>query len=147
MSHFFKSGGQSMGDSASASVLRMSIQYSGLISFRIDWVDLLAVQGTLKSFLHHHNSKASLLWYSAFFVVQLSYPYMTTGKNHSFDYTDLCRQSDVCAFQYAVLVCHSFPSKEETSFNFVATVTIHRDFGALENKICHCFHFFPIYLP
>ena len=62
-----------------------SNEYSGLISFRINWLDLLAVQGTLKSFLHHHNSKASLLWYSAFFVVQLSYPYMTTGKNHSFD--------------------------------------------------------------
>ena len=54
--------------------------YSGLISFRIDWLDLLAVQGTLKSLLQHHNSKASILWRSAFFIVQLSYPYMTTGK-------------------------------------------------------------------
>ena len=54
--------------------------YSGLISYRIDWVDLLAVQGTLKSLLQHHNSKASILWRSAFFIVQLSYPYMTTGK-------------------------------------------------------------------
>ena len=56
-----------------------SNEYSGLISFRMDWLDLLAVQGTLKSFLQH-NSKASILWRSAFFVVQLSYPYMTTGK-------------------------------------------------------------------
>ena len=57
-----------------------SNEYSGLISFRIDWLDLLAVQGTLKSLLQHHSSKASVLWCSAFFVVQLSHPYMTTGK-------------------------------------------------------------------
>ena len=57
-----------------------SNEHSGLISFRMDWLDLLAVQGTLKSLLQHHNSKASTLWYSAFFIVQLSHPYMTTGK-------------------------------------------------------------------
>ena len=57
-----------------------SNEYSGLISFRVDWLDLLAVQGTLKSLLQHHSSKASILWHSAFFVVQLSHPYMTTGK-------------------------------------------------------------------
>ena len=57
-----------------------SNEYSGLISFRIDWLDLLAIQGTLKSLLQHHSSKASILWHSAFFRVQLSYPYMTTGK-------------------------------------------------------------------
>ena len=57
-----------------------SNEYSGLISFRIDWLDLLAVQGTLKSLLQHHNSKASVLQCSAFFIVQLSHPYMTTGK-------------------------------------------------------------------
>ena len=57
-----------------------SNEYSGLISFRIDWFDLLAVQGTLKSLLQHHNSKASILRHSAFFMVQLSHPYMTTGK-------------------------------------------------------------------
>ena len=55
-------------------------EYSGLISFRIDWLDLLAIQGTLKSFLQQHSSKASILWRSAFFTVQLSHPYMTTGK-------------------------------------------------------------------
>ena len=58
-----------------------SSEYSGLISFRIDWLDLLAVQGTLKSLLQHHSSKASILWCSAFFIVQLSHPYMTTRKN------------------------------------------------------------------
>ena len=57
-----------------------SIEHSGLISFRMDWLDLLAVQGTLKNLLQDHSSKASILWCSAFFIVQLSHPYMTTGK-------------------------------------------------------------------
>ena len=57
-----------------------SKEIPGLISFRMDWLDLLAVQGTLKSLLQHHGSKASILWHSAFFTVQLSHPYMTTGK-------------------------------------------------------------------
>ena len=57
-----------------------SNEYSGFISFRIDWLDLLAVQGTLKSLLQHHSLKASILWLSAFFMVQLSHPYKTTGK-------------------------------------------------------------------
>ena len=57
-----------------------SSEYSGMISFRIYWLDLLAVQGTLKRLLEHHSSKASILWHSAFFIVQLSHPYMTTGK-------------------------------------------------------------------
>ena len=60
--------------------ISLSNEYSGLISFRMDWLDLLAVQGTLKSLLQHHSSKASILWLSAFFIVQLSHPYMTTGK-------------------------------------------------------------------
>ena len=57
-----------------------SNEYSGLISFRVDWFDFPAVQGTLKSLLQHHSSKASILWHSDFFIVQLSHPYMTTGK-------------------------------------------------------------------
>ena len=77
MSQFFESGGQSVGVAASASVLPMN---SVLISFRIDWFDFLAVQGTLKSLLQHHNSKVSVLWCSAFFVVQLSHSYTITGK-------------------------------------------------------------------
>ena len=71
MSQFFASGGQSIGVSASASVLPMNIQ---------DWLDLLALQVTLKSFLQHHGSMASILWHSAFFIVQLSHSYITTGK-------------------------------------------------------------------
>ena len=76
MSQFFTSSGQSIGVSASASVLPVSIQDW----FKIDWFDLLAVQGTLKSLFQHHSSKASILWHSAFFIVHLSHPYMTTGK-------------------------------------------------------------------
>ena len=75
-----------------------SNEYSGLLSFRMGWLDLLAVQGTLKSVLQHHSSKASILQCSAFFMVQLSHPYITTGKNHIFDYTDLCWQSYVPDF-------------------------------------------------
>ena len=74
--------------------------YSGLISFRMDWLDLLAVQGTLKSLLQYHSSKASILQHSAFFIVQLSHPYMTTGKTIA-----LTRQTfvgNVSAFEYAV---------------------------------------------
>ena len=76
-----------------------SNEYPGLISFRMDWLDLLAVQGTLKSLFQHHSSKASILRCSAFFIVQLSHPYMTTGSN-------------VSAFEYAIQVGHNFPSKE-----------------------------------
>ena len=90
-----------------------SNEYLGLISFRIDWLDLLAVQGTLKSFLQHHSSKALILQCSAFFIVQLSHPYMTTGKTIA-----LTRQ--IFTFQYICrvpcpnLVCISF-----THFTFV----------------------------
>ena len=62
-----------------------SNEYSGLVSFRMDWLYLIAVQRTLKSLLQHHSSKASILWCLAFFIVQLSHPFTTTGKNHSFD--------------------------------------------------------------
>ena len=66
--------------------------HPGLISFRMDWLDLLAVLGTLKSLLQHHSSKASIFRHSAFFTVQLSHSYMTTGKNHRLDQMDLCWQ-------------------------------------------------------
>ena len=135
MRQLFASGGQSTEASTSAS----SSEHSGLISFRIDWFDLLTVQRTLKSLIQHHNSKASILQHSTFFMVQLSHPYMT-WKNHSFDYKDLCWQN-VSFLICRVLVCYYFPSKEQASLNFMAAVTIHNNFGAQENKICHCFHF------
>ena len=78
-----------------------SNEYSWLISFRIDWLDLLAVQGTLQRLLQHHTSEASILRSSAFFIVQLSHPYMTTGKTTALTtalLTDLCQQRDVSAF-------------------------------------------------
>ena len=78
MSQLFASGGQSIGTSTSATVLPMNIQ--GFISFRMDWFDLLAVQRTLKSLLQQHSWKVSICQCSAFFMVQLSHPYMTTGK-------------------------------------------------------------------
>ena len=77
-----------------------SSEYSGLISFRIDWFDLLAVQGTLKSLLQHHSSKASILWHSAFVMVQLSHPYMTTGKT-----TALTRWTFVGKLMSCFLIC------------------------------------------
>ena len=77
ISQLFASGGQSIGVSASTSVLPMNIQD---LSFRMDWLDLLAVQGTLKRLLQHHSSKASILLCSIFFTVQIPHPYMTTGK-------------------------------------------------------------------
>ena len=79
MSQFFASGGQSI-EALQSFSLSPSNEYSGPISFRMDWLDLLAVQGTVKSLLQHHSSKVSILQHSAFFTVQLSHPYMTTGK-------------------------------------------------------------------
>ena len=75
-----------------------SNEYSGLISFRMDWLDLLAAQGTLKSLLQHHSSKASILQCSAFFTIQLSHPYMTTGKTIALTKQTFCWQSNVSAF-------------------------------------------------
>ena len=99
MSQFFASGGQSIRASASA-----SNEYSGLISCRMDWLDLLAVQGTLKSLLQHHSSKASILQCSAFFMIQLSHPYMTIRKTIALTiHTDLCRQSNIYFFNKFVI--------------------------------------------
>ena len=78
MSQLFASGGQNIG--VSASTISPSNEHPGLVCFRMDRLDLLAVQGTLKSLLQHHSSKASILQHSASFIVQLSHPYMTTGR-------------------------------------------------------------------
>ena len=107
-----------------------SNEYSGLISFRMDWLDLLAVQGTLKSLLqHHHSSKASILRSSAFFTVQLSHPYMTSRKSIA-----LTRRAFVGKVMSLLFNMLSrlviFSSKEQVSYNFMAAVTICSDFGA-----------------
>ena len=106
----------------------------------MDWCDLPAVQGTLRSLLQYHSSKASILQCSAFFIVELSYPYMTMGKTIA-----LTRQTFVGKIMF--LLFNSFSSKEQASFHFMAAITICSDFGAPKNKACHCFHCFPIYLP
>ena len=95
VSQLFASGGQST--RASSFSISPSNEYSGLISFRMDWFELLAVQGTLTSLLQHHSSKASILQHAAFFVVQLSHPYITTGKIRIL--MDLCQQSNISSFQ------------------------------------------------
>ena len=96
VSLFFASGGRSIGVSASALVLLMNIQE--LISFRIDWLDLFAVQGTLKSLFQHHSSKASIPQCSAFFMDAILISARDYWKNHSFDYMNLCWQRDSSAF-------------------------------------------------
>ena len=122
-----------------------SNEYSGLISLRIDWFDLLAVQGTLNSLLQYHSSKASILQCSTFFMVHLSHPYITTAKSIA-----LTRQTFVS--KVMSLIFNMLPKLviafllEQMSFNFMAAVTICSDFGAQENKVCHYFHCFPIYL-
>ena len=126
----------------------LSKEHPGLISFRMEWLYLLAVQGTLKSLLQHHSLKASIHWHSVFFMVQLSHPYMTTGETIA-----LTRQTFVTIAMCLLFnmlsrfVTSFFFFKEQASFNFMAAVTICSDFGAQESRDCHCFHCFPIYLP
>ena len=123
-----------------------SNEYSGLISFRIDWLDLLAVQRTLKSLLQHQSSKASVLRRSAFFIVQLSHPYMTTGKTIALTRRTFVGKVMSLLFNMLSRLVIAFLPKK-VSFHFMAAVTICSDFGASQNKIYHCFHCFPIYLP
>ena len=123
-----------------------SNEYSGLISFRMDWLDFLAVQGILKSLLQHHSSKASILLHSAFFTVQLSHPYMTTGKTIALTrWTFVGKVMSLLFNSLSSFVIAFLPRSK--SLNFMAAVTICSDFGAQETKVCHCFIFFPIYLP
>ena len=123
-----------------------SNEYSGLISFRMDWMDLLAVQGTLKSLFQHHNSKASILQLSAFFMVQLSHPYMTTGETITLTrWTFVGKVMSLLFNMLSRLIIAFLPRSK--LLNFMAAVTICSDFGVQENKVCHCFHCFPIYVP
>ena len=122
-----------------------SNEYSELISFRMDWLDVLAVQGTLKSLLQHHSSKASILWCSAFFMVQLSHPYMTTGKAIALTrWTFAGKVMSLLFNMLSRLVIGMLSSKQQAFFSFRAAVTIFSGFGAPENKVCHCFHCLPI---
>ena len=114
-----------------------------VISFRIDWFDLRAVQGTLKNLLWHHSSKASILWCSAFLIVQLSHPYMTTGKTIALTIRTFV--SKIMSLLFNILsrfVIAFLPSSKHLLISWFA-VTGHSDFGVQEKKTCHCF---PIYL-
>ena len=121
-----------------------SNEYSGLISFRMDWFDLLPVQGTLKSLLQHHSSK-TILQCSAFLIVQLSHPYMTTGKTRALTRRTFVGKVMPLLFNMLSRFVIAFLPRSKC-LNFMAVVTIYSDFGAQENKVCHCFHFLPIYL-
>ena len=123
-----------------------SNKYSGLISFRIDWLDLLAFRGTLKSLLQHHSSKASIPWHSALFMVQLSHPYMTAGKSIALIIQTFVGKVMSLLFYISRFVI-SFSSKEQACFNFVAAVTILSDSCGPKKQICHSFHSSPFYLP
>ena len=116
-------------------------EYSGLISFRVDWFDFLAVQGTLKSLLQHHSSKESILWPSVFFIVQLSHPYMTTGKTIA-----LTRQTFVGQVNMLSRFVIAFlPRSKHLLISWLQSPSA----VILEPKkiVSYCFHYFPIYLP
>ena len=123
-----------------------SSEHLGLISFRMDWLDLLAVQGTLKSLLQHHSSKALILWRSAFFIAQLPHPYVTTGKTIALTRQTFVGKVMSLLFNMLSRLAIAFLPRSKC-LNFMAAVTIYSDFGAQENKVSHCFHCFPIYLP
>ena len=126
--------------------ISLSNKYSGLISFRMDWLDFLAVQGTLKSLLQHHSSKASILWRSALFIVQLSHPYMTPGKTIAL--TRWIFVSKVMSLLFNMLsrlVIAFLPRSNHLLISWLqspSTVILNP-----KKKISHCFHCFPIYLP
>ena len=122
-----------------------SNEYSGLISFRIDWFDLFVVQGTLKSLLQHHSSKASILWHSAFFIVQLSELYMTTGKTIA-----LTRQTFVGKVMSLLLnmlsrLVITFLPRSKLFIPWLQSPSA----VILQPRkiVTHCFHCFPIYFP
>ena len=116
--------------------------YSGLISFRMHWFDLLIVQGTLMSLLQHHSSKASILQHSAFFIVPLSHPYMTTGK--SIALTRWTFVGKVMSLLFNMLLVIAFlPRSKHLLISWLQSPSA-VIFEAQENKVCHCFHRFPI---
>ena len=123
-----------------------SSEYSGMISFRMDWLNLLAVQGTLKSLLQHHSSKASILRRSAFFTVQLSHPYMTTGKTIALTRrTFVGKVMSLLFNMLSTLVITFFPKSKRLLISWLQSTSA----VILEPRkiVCHCFHCLPIYLP
>ena len=124
-----------------------SNEHPGLISSRMDWLDLLEVQETLKSLLQHHSSKASILQCSAFFTIQLSHPYMTTGKTIALTrWAFVGKVISLLFNMLSRLVITFLPRSKRLLISWPA-ITICSDFGAPKNKVLHCFHCLPIYLP
>ena len=122
-----------------------SNEYSGLISFRIDWLDLLAIQGILKSLHQHHSSKVWILWCSAVFIVQLSYPYMTNGKTIALTLRAFVGKVMFLVFNTLSRFVLTFLPRSKC-LNFMVAFTVCSDLGAEENKIYHCFCFSPLCL-
>ena len=122
-----------------------SNEYSGQISFRMDWLDLLAVQGTLKSLLQHHSSKASILWGSAFFIVQLSHPYMTTGKTIALTKQNFVGKIMSLLFNMlSRLVITFLPRSKCLLISWLQSPSA--VILTFPQKVYHCFHYFPIFL-
>ena len=127
--------------------ISLSNEYSGLISFRIDWLDLLAVQGTHKSFLQHQCSKASILRRSAFFIIQLSPPYMTTGNTIALTrWTFAGKVMPLLFNMLSRLVITFLPSSKHILISWLQSPSA-VILEPQKNKVSHCFHCFPIYLP
>ena len=145
MSQLFASGGQSTGASTSVSN-EYSNEYSRLISFRIDRLDLHPVQGTLKSLLQHHSSKASIQ-HSACFIVRLSYLYMTTEKTTALTIGIFVSKVMSLLFNMmSTFVIAFLPRSKHPLISWLqllSTVILEPK----KIKVCHCFHFYPIYLP
>ena len=137
------SNGQSVGLSSSISP---SNEYSGLISFRMNGLDLLAVQGTLKS-LQHHSSKASILQHSAFFIVQFSHPYLTIGKTTALTSWTFVGKVVSLLFNMLSRLVIAFLLRSKCLLISWLQSPSAVSFGAQENKVSHCFHCSPSYLP
>ena len=124
-----------------------SKEIPGLISFRMDWLDLLAVQGTLKSLLQHHISKASILWRSAFFIVQLSHPYMTTGRTIALTRRTFVGKVISLPFNMLSRLLITFlPRSKRLLISWLQSPSP-VILEPKKNKVCHCFHCLPIYFP
>ena len=122
-------------------------EYSRLISFKMDWLDLLAVQGTLKSLLQHHSSKASILLPSAFFIIQLSHPYMTTGKTIAWtEWTFVDKVLSLLFNMLSRLVITFLPRSKCLLISWLQSPSA-VILEPQKNKVSHCFHSFPTYLP
>ena len=123
-----------------------SNEHAELTSFRMDWLDLLVVQGTLESLLQHYSSKASILRCSAFFIVQLSHPYVTTGKTIALTRrTSVGKVMSLLFNMLSRLVITFLPRSKCLLISWLQSPW--SDFGAPQNKVCHGFHCFPIYFP